>query len=178
MRKKTDSRRFLTVVCVTMFSVLGFWTNFVCGREIVEAPESDLSLGQVRIEGKYIERLVLQGDGESKRFDQPEENISLAPGEYRLWEVHLEDRYVCYAYGREGYGDSITVDEEKPAVLKVGAPLKQRIKVRRQGDILVLSYELVGLGGESYSSRDRTKPPTFAVYKGDKKIGSGSFEYG
>jgi hypothetical protein len=95
-----------------------------------------------------------------------------------LWEVHLEGDYVCYAYGRGIYDDLITVDANKPAVLKIGGPLKQSVKVKRQGGVLVLSYELVGLGGETYTSRKRTSTPTFAVYKGDDALASGSFEYG
>jgi len=178
MRKKSDLQRFWAVAGFTMFCLLGFWVNSAFGAESVEAPEENSSLGQVRIEGQYIERLILQGGGEHKWFDQPGETISLAPGEYRLWEVHLEGEYVCNAYGRGVYDDFITVDANKPAVLKIGAPLKQSVKVKRQGGVLVLSYELVGIGGETYTSRKRTSTPTFAIYKGDKEIASGAFEYG
>jgi len=179
MRKKTESRRFLAAVGVAVFCLLGFWAESAFGGEAVEAPEDDLILGQVKIEGLYIERLVLRGgDRENKSFKPPGENISLAPGEYQLWEVCLEGGYVCYAYGRGIYDDLITVDKDKPAVLKIGAPLKQSLKVKRQGGILALSYELVGMGGESYTSRNRTSTPTFAIYKGEKEIASGSFKYG
>jgi hypothetical protein len=179
MRKKTDSRLFLTAAGVAVFCLLGFCTNSAFGEEAVEAPEDDLTLVQVKIEGQYIERLVLRGDdGENKSFEPPGENISVEPGEYRLWEVQLEGGYVCYAYGRGVYDDLITVDKDKPAVLKISAPLKQIVKVKRQGGVLVLSYELVGIGGETYTSRNRTSTPRFAIYKGEKEIASGSFEYG
>ncbi len=179
MRKKSDLQRFLAVAGVTVFCLLGFCVNSTLGEESVEATEGSSTLGQVKIEGQYIERLVLRGDdGANQSFEPPGENISIAPGEYRLWEGCLEGDYVCYAYGRGIYDDLITVDTNKPAVLKIGAPLKQSVKVKRQGGTLVLSYELAGLGGETYTSRNRTSTPTFAVYKGDKEIASGSFEYG
>jgi hypothetical protein len=43
-----------------------------------------------------------------------------------------------------------------------------------------LSYKLLGAGGESYTPRERARerPPQFAIYKGNTKIASGSFEYG
>jgi hypothetical protein len=63
-------------------------------------------------------------------------------------------------------------------MLKVGAPLKQTVRVQRQGGILVLNYELLGVGGEKYTGPDRSKPPTFTVYKGDKEIASDKFEFG
>jgi len=72
----------------------------------------------------------------------------------------------------------IDVGEDKPAVLKVGAPLKQILKAERQGRVLTLDYQLLGIGGENYVRDDRDNPPTFTVYKGDKKIASGTFEYG
>ena len=179
MRKKSDLQRFLSVAGVTVFCLLGFWVNSTLGEESVEATEGSSTLGQVKIEGQYIKRLVLRGgDGENQSFESPGENISLAPGDYQLWEVRLEGDYVCYAYGRGIYDDLITVDKDKPAVLKIGAPLKQSVKVKRQGGVLVLSYELAGLGGETYTSRDRASTPTFAIYKGETEIASGSFEYG
>jgi hypothetical protein len=63
-------------------------------------------------------------------------------------------------------------------VFKVGAPLKQTVKTQRQGRILVLNYELLGIGGEIYTDSNRNKPPTFTVYKGDKEIASDKFEFG
>jgi hypothetical protein len=52
------------------------------------------------------------------------------------------------------------------------------VKAKRQGGILVLNYELLGVGGEKYTGPDMSKPPTFTVYKGDKEIASDKFEFG
>ena len=47
-------------------------------------------------------------------------------------------------------------------------------------DILTLSYRLVGVDGFNYAamSESRDNPPTFVVFKGDKQVGYGTFEYG
>ena len=74
--------------------------------------------------------------------------------------------------------DWVTVAKDKPAVFKVGAPLKQAIRAQRQGRVLMLNYELLGVGGEIYTCPDRSKPPTFTVYRQDKEIASGKFEFG
>jgi hypothetical protein len=42
---------------------------------------------------------------------------------------------------------------------------------------LMMEYHLIGAAGESYRN-DRRYPPTFAVYKGDKEITSGKFQFG
>jgi len=74
----------------------------------------------------------------------------------------------------------ITVDEKKPVVLAAGGPLTNSVSISRHGKDLRLNYQLLGAGGEAYQLArvDRSQPPEFAVYKGDKKIASGKFAYG
>ena len=154
------------------------WITGVCLCQAQEANKQDSATGELKLEGKYIERLVLrQRDGQTQRLDHPAETIKLPVGEYRLLETHLIDGY-SYRSSRTPSGDWVTIAADKPAVLKLGAPLTQTVKVKRQGSVLVLNYELLGSDGEKYTSSDRSKPPTFTIYKGDKEIASGKFEFG
>ena len=141
--------------------------------------DQNSAVGELKLEGKHIERLVLsQKDGGTKKFDKPGETIKLPVGEYRLQEVRLQGGYSCRIMTPISDANWVTIAEDKPAVLKVGAPLKQTVEVRRQGSLLLLNYKLLGAGGEAYTSDNRSDPPGFSVYKGDKKIASGKFEYG
>ena len=72
------------------------------------------------------------------------------------------------------------MDGKTTAVLKAGGPLNNTVTASRQGQDLVLNYHLAGAGGETYqlAKQDTSKPPAFAIYKGDKKIASGDFEFG
>lgn len=150
----------------------------LCFCRAQETSKQPADIGELKLEGKNIQRLVLQRKNDRQEtFRQPGESISLPSGEYQLYEVRLQGGYICYAW-RESGAPSITVTSDKPAVLKIGAPLRQTIKVERQGRVLVLNYKLLGVGGESYSFDDRSKPPIFTVYKGDKEIASGKFEFG
>jgi len=142
------------------------------------AQEQKQALGKLKIEGEHIERLVLRReDGREERFDKPRETIQLPEGKYHLLESHLDGGYVCFQ-GAGPQSKWITIAENEPAELKVGAPLKQTIEVKRQGKILNLDYRLLGIGGEAYTMADRSNPPGFKVYKGDKEIASGRFTYG
>jgi hypothetical protein len=135
----------------------------------------DSATGELKFEGQCIEKLVLwSGGGSRKQFDQLGESLTLPVGTYTLTEVHLKGGYVSQI--RRPL--TVTVTTDKPAVLKVGAPLRQSVKVERRGSLLVLNYELSGAGQEKYTGGSRSKPPTFAVYKGEKKIASGKFEFG
>jgi len=134
--------------------------------------------GEIKIEGKYVKQIVLEREGGEKvTFDQPGESIKIAAGKYRLREVQLESGYACQEWMVPDQ-NWIEVGEDKPAVLKAGAPLKQILKAERQGRVLWLDYKLSGIGGEKYVNSDSNKPPTFTVYKGGKRIASGEFECG
>ena len=134
-------------------------------------------LGELHLEGEHIERLVLrQKDGPTQGFDHPGATIKLPAGEYRLQDVRLKNGYTCL--NSVSTYNWVTVTEDEPAVLKVGAPLKQILEVKRRGKALVLDYKLLGIGGEAYTKNDRNKQPRLIVYNGDEEIHSGRFEYG
>ena len=150
----------------------------VIGTYICKAQDNTSVLGELKLEGGHVERLVLRGkDGNSKWFDKPGETTELPVGKYQLQESRLDGGYVCVQ--EAGIKNKwVTIAENKPAVLKVGAPLSQTIKVKRRGKALVLDYKLLGIGGESYNNNDRNKPPRLIIYNGDEEINSGRFEYG
>ena len=141
----------------------------ISGGQAQEQP-----LGQLKIEGGQIEVLMLRAsNGQTKTFNKPEEIIKLSKGTYYLQQVNLKNGLLCNTDK-----ERIEVFGDTPAVLIVGAPLKQTIDVKRQGRFLLLNYKLTGQGGESYRDLSRREKPAFTVYKGDKVIASGNFEYG
>ena len=72
------------------------------------------------------------------------------------------------------------MDKEKAAQYMAAAPLNHTVRIERSGSYLKLNYELIGTDGKKYDLwqiNDRSKP-TFAIYKGDDKVGGGTFEFG
>jgi len=173
LRKKKQILRLAAVV----FCALCFRANAVLGEDAREEAAKKPAQGELKLEGKYIKQLTLERREDRNRvdFDQPGEIIKIAVGKYLLREVQLEGGYACRIWSDANW---VEVGEDKPAVLNAGAPLKQIVKAARQGRVLALNYELSGIGGETYARDDRSNPPTFTVYKGGKKIASGTFEYG
>lgn len=153
----------------------------VAGTNLCSAQGTDANnppLAVLKLEGSGLDYIELYArDGHAERITRPEETVKLPPGEYRLQEVRLRGGYTCYNRGVPGY-TWVTVAADKPATLKVGAPLIPTLRVQRKGRILQLNYELHGAGGETYSGRGVGGPPTFVVYKGEKQIASGKFEFG
>lgn len=149
----------------------------VLAEEIV-APSEDSPTGRLKIDSKYVERLILVDDsGKDYRFEDLSKPVMLPAGRYRLREVYLEGGFQSYHWSDAGL-EWIEMGNDEEAILKIGPPLKQSITLARRGPILKLDYKLTGQGGENYSSSDRENAPAFVVYKGDKQIASGKFEFG
>ena len=66
-----------------------------------------------------------------------------------------------------------------PLVLQSGGAPLPTVTVERHGRLLVLTYGTTSAGGGLLADAGpRGEPPRFAVYKGQRKIASGQFEYG
>ena len=164
---------------------LGFIISFAAvllllqvGTNFSEARDQSSVLGELELEGKSIVRLILrrEGDNEREEFRRPEQIIKLPTGKYTVQEVHLDGGYICSA--SRGPTRRLVVTSDEPATLKIGGPLKQTVTVNRQGRLLVMNYQLAGIGGEQYTNGTGGEPPTFTVYRGDKEIISDKFEFG
>jgi hypothetical protein len=153
--------------------------------------EQSAALGELKITGRFIQRMVLTvkpSKVESSKvepylvvLDQPAASVQIPVGDYNPPEIALEQGgAAAYNYSLSQEGRPISVDGKTPAVLNAGGPLTNSITASRQGQDLVLDYILLGAGGAAYkmATNGMTQPPSFAIYKGEKKIESGDFEFG
>jgi hypothetical protein len=138
-------------------------------------------VGTLRIEGAGIERLVLQDSaGQRQVCYYREPNLILPAGSYCLDEVILQGDYSSPGLQIPAAMREVKLEPGGLRTVKLGAPLRQTIRVERWGGSLVLNYRLVGQGGESYTvtRRQTPKPPAFVIYHGATRIASGTFEPG
>ena len=64
-------------------------------------------------------------------------------------------------------------------IVKSGGPPLPTVTVEHKGRLLVLTYGPPSAGGGLMSNAGpRDEPPGFTIYKGQRKIASGQFEYG
>jgi len=132
---------------------------------------------ELKLEDGNIEILILQSGDQKQTFDRPGKSIMLEPGTYQVFHLQLKGGFIYNPYGDTTRLGPIQVGPGEPAILKAGGPLEQRITVQRKGQLLTMEYHLIGAAGESYRN-DRRYPPTFAIFKGDKEITSGKFQFG
>ncbi|UCF14127.1 MAG: hypothetical protein JSW59_12000 [Phycisphaerales bacterium] len=141
------------------------------------------ALGELRLDGEDIERLVLlRNDGRRQVLTDPEEVVKLPVGQYLLKDVHLKGGYTSRIMPGVDR-NRVTIAQDKPESLKVGAPLKQSISIQRSGTFLELTYCLRGVGGNTYRhalTGGRPSRPSFTIYKykGAREIATGKFEFG
>ena len=151
-------------------------------RPTLQFSEQSVALGELKITGQFIRRLILPGGSYLVVLDQPAATVKVPVGNYSSPNILLEQG------GAEAYcnamqwqlGKRIAVDEQTPGTLIAGGPLTNSAVITRHGQDLRLDYRLLGAGGQAYqpANADRSHPPQFAVFKGGKKIASGNFEFG
>ena len=141
-------------------------------------------MGELKLTGKYIKRLVLPGTKCTVVLDDPAPAVKAPVGSYSQCQVQLKQGG-AEAYRETGvrFGglstDKVTVvNATHPAILTVGGPLTNSVTVNRHGRSLNLGYQLLGAGGETYQLLGARRQPEFAAYRADKKIASGKFEFG
>jgi hypothetical protein len=141
--------------------------------------------GELKLTGKFVDRLFLTPAKDQGTFavllDSPGPAVQVPTGTYRQSLVTLKqgNTEAHRDQGRDP-GRAIIINASKPAVLTCGGPLTNTVSASRHGRQLQLEYALVGAGGQKYqlTHDNRSKPPQFAAYRGDKQIASHKFEFG
>lgn len=148
----------------------------------VRFEEEKPALGELKLSGAFLQRVVLEGGPYLVVLDQPRSVVKVPVGTYAPAKVWLKQG-ATEAYNEVRFPSSasrIAITTNKPANLALGGPLTNSVSVSRHGKSLNLAYQLVGVGGASYqlANQDRSKPPEFTVHHAGKKVGSGNFEFG
>jgi hypothetical protein len=145
---------------------------------LLEFSEAHPTLGEVKITGASIYRLIFyRGEECAAVLDKPGLAAQLPVGRYDAAEIWLRSGGVeAFCIGQR----PLDVKSGAPAMLAVGAPLTNSVKLSRNGGNLLMQYELAGAGGVAYrlSSRDDANRPAWAVYQGDGRLATGKFESG
>ena len=159
-------------------------TNLLHGTNVavqLQLAEEKPKLGEVKITGDFVHRVTMKGSPYFVVLDQPGASVKVPVGSYCPTKVWLKKGEAEAYLGQRSLagGGRYEVGGKEPPRLAVGGPLTNSVSIQRQGKYLALNYELVGAGGPyELAVQDRSHPPEFAVYQGDKKVASGKFEFG
>ena len=183
------------------------WSAEPRGREeglALRLTEEQTALGEMRITGSFIQRLVLTGGPYVVVLAQPPASVKVPPGRYHPFRVWLKQgkaqAYFNFGLPQSGKPNvleevtgaklpvlsppppeqAVVVEEQRTAVLAVGGPLTNWVSATHRGRNLLLSYRLVGAGGGEYrlSVWDDRKPPQVTIRRSGKRVGLGQFEFG
>jgi len=165
------------------------------GVMVARLAERTVPLGECEVAGKHVARLVLTEPKVTARdhaiitesnevvaiVDQPRGRIPIPLGQYSEQQVFL-DAGTSVGVFSATCRTKVAATTTGPLVLRLGAPLRNSVEANwyGKGGPLRLEHRLTGIGGEVYSlpSRDPARAPRFAIYENEKKLASGSFEYG
>jgi hypothetical protein len=175
----------LWIVCVFFAFWAGPSTQLSAQEENTPPSIAESPLCEIKIQGGYIERLVLSHKNQNRpendiTFDRPGQSMQLPAGEYHVKQIHLQGGYTCdlpiipgiSGPNAERYG-WFTLNSTEPYVLHIGPPLKPDIFVFRTGQILRFSYSLLDQEGRNYTNKECNILPSFTVFRNGEVIGSG-----
>jgi hypothetical protein len=162
--------------------------------DVTSAPAAARAVGQLEIQGRGVEKLILLPRGTPRPFDaskqitlqRPGTSVSLPAGEYEVFRVELTGGLRCdspeYVVNAETGAWSktggIVIEPGKPCSLTIGAPLQPRLWVNQFGRLLIFRYYLLDAAGRPYLCDKSHAPAQFAVSCGGRKLDAGSFDYG
>lgn len=162
-------------------------TNSVPVGYRLQMREIQADSGEVSLTGKYLDRVVLSSSRRTVVLDKPSAVERIPVGSYTIRAVTLLNEKTRARVSSDLRNPelglaNVEVRSSGKSIFPLGGPLTNSVSIRRRGRTLVFDYELRGGGGARYSliETDKTEsaPPEFAVYRGEKKIASGKFEFG
>lgn len=143
--------------------------------------------GILKINGKFIKSLQLERrtdrGADTVTLDSPSAEVRLPAGDYMWHRIELQEgrspRLSAWGYSSSwGHSAWVHIAPGQTTTLTIGGPVKQQLQATARGSVIEMTFSLIGAGGETYTRTDRQSPPGFAVTQGDRRIGSGTFEYG
>ena len=136
------------------------------------------ALGELKVEGSLLNRVILEDNrGWTVFLDSFDRPLKVPAGQFKVSEIWVKKD------GAEALQDTappLSISANSPAVLRAGGPLTNSVTVDRRGKYLTLGYKLVGAHGGTYRliNEGQRTAPEFAIYRGDKKVASGQFQFG
>jgi len=149
------------------------------GSEIVletVVTEVQLPLGELKVEADGCRSLDLRDDRQVAFLDNPQGVLSLPPGNYRVADCVLRSQGAPLQFA--GCDRPVSVQPGQTTSLRVALPLNNTIVAARDRNLLRLTYQLAGAGGESYHYGGPMRLPSFRIYQGPLRIFEGSFGFG
>ena len=158
-----------------------FEGELVRPRYRLELQELNPPLGELRVSGEALDRVVLQQADFTVLLDQPKPVERVPVGAYRRYGVALQ-KGNAVAY-KEGFWVTAAQPDVHPAnvvTLSLGGPLTNAVSISRRSRALAFDYHLAGADGSHYQfgRPSARRPPEFTVYQGDHQVASGQFQFG
>ncbi|MGD1083298.1 MAG: hypothetical protein ABSA47_00950 [Verrucomicrobiota bacterium] len=150
------------------------------------------ALGKLRVNGQYLQRVVLDGGTSPGGFTAildsvPPDRAGAAAGMDVQVPVGLYPRQIVLlrratrtnlAVGLAT--NQIVITETNTSVLTAGGPLNNSVRIQPASGEVIMDYELTNASGILFhlARQDEKAPPRFEARQGDKLVAQGTFEFG
>ena len=143
----------------------------------------NVELGDLKITGQHIQRLLLTRDGSPSLavvLDTPQALERVPRGVYHYdltVKAGAVEAHPVRAYGPAA-SPRLSVAGTNAALLAAGGPLTNTVVVARSGRNLSLTYKLAGADGQGYELTGPRQEPEWAIARAGKRLDAGKFRFG
>ncbi|MGA2867401.1 MAG: hypothetical protein ABSF95_23250 [Verrucomicrobiota bacterium] len=141
--------------------------------------ESSPALGQLNLQAPGCRGLCLTNQRMAVVLEATPGPVSVPAGSYAIADCLLErepGQFRSPTFIR--CDQRLAVSAGQTSSLRLGLPLRNTVLARRDKNLLRLTYQLLGAGGEQYEYYNWANRPRFSVYKGPIKLASGKLPFG
>jgi hypothetical protein len=136
-------------------------------------------LGQLRIAVQHGKFLRLQDGPTAVILAAKAGTVDVPAGNYQIADCLLEKKDAALpGPAFISSTQTVSIRPGQASSLCLGGPLRNSVRVVQDRNMLRLTYQLLGVGGEQYEYYNWKNRPRFNIYKGPFKIASGSLPYG
>ena len=151
-------------------------------RPALQFVEQSPALGELKITGQFISRLLLSGGPYEVILNQPAGVMKVPTGRYSQTQIQLQANGAS-AFRKSNQsqsGQGISIGGKAPAVLNAGGPLSNSVTADRHGQDLHLDLrpDRRGRGSLPNGGAKPLQAAGIRHLQGEKKIASGAFEFG
>ncbi len=141
--------------------------------------ETNFPLGRVSVAGRGCSYVCLSNEWLTAVLDTKAGPSAIPAGSYRITGCLLGESPGLFRQPAFiGCDRTLVVEAGQTTSLAIGPPLRNTVKVTRERNLLRLTYQLLGQAGEQYEYYDWRARPSFTVWNGPLRIGSGTLPFG
>jgi hypothetical protein len=141
--------------------------------------QRDPPLARLNLDARGCRYVCLTNEAVAAILEGSRGPVTLPAGVYQVADCLLEREPGQFRFPTfVRCAQTVPVPPDRASTLRLGLPLENTVLAHRDGNLLRLTYQLLGAGGEQYEYYNWTNRPSFSIYQGHRRLATGKLPFG